>query len=133
MCAAEVPSSISSPVDKKLWHAAQQSYNTATSQKANQPKYLTQLRAGFNATHESFFRKLHVTRQLPRLTGLAMASNVNFTFAGMLLDTHSSLTIVLPAPTVSYVLTIALCSSTVLMALHKVINEALGCPAVTQF
>jgi hypothetical protein len=40
-CAAEVPPSISSPVDKNVWHVAQQSFETATSQKVNQPEYRT--------------------------------------------------------------------------------------------
>jgi len=37
-CAAEFPPSASSPVDNKLWYVAQQSFETATSQKVNQPK-----------------------------------------------------------------------------------------------
>ena len=118
-CAAEIPPSISSPVDKKLWHVARQSFETVTFQNVNQPKYLTLQHAGFNATHESFFWKLQNTRQLPRLTWLAMASNVNFIFAGMLLDTYSSFTVIPPIKQSLYVLTIALCSCNVLLALHK--------------
>ena len=95
-CIAEVPPSVSSPVDKKLWHVAQLSFETVTFQNVNQPKYLTLQQVGFNATHKSFFWKVQNTRQLPRLTGLAMVSNVNFTFAGMLLDTYSSFTIIHP-------------------------------------
>jgi hypothetical protein len=51
--------------------------------------------------------------------GWAIASNVNFTFAGMLLDTYSSYKITPPAQSVSYVLTTTLCSFTGLMVLHK--------------
>jgi len=117
--ALSVQPPISSPVDKKLWHVAQQSFETATSLTVNQAKYEHSNSQGSMQHTSLFFRKLQDTRQQPRLTGLAMASNVNFTFAGTLLDNYSSFTIIPPAQPVSCVLTIALCSFTVLMALHK--------------
>ena len=111
-CAAKVTPPISRRVDKKLWHVAQQSFETATSRTVNQPKYEHSKSHGSMQHTSLFFWKLQDT-------GLAMASNVNLTFAGTLLDTYSSFTIIPPSQPVSCVLSIALCSVTVLMVLHK--------------
>jgi spore coat protein U-like protein len=65
--------------------------------------------------------------------GWAIASNVNFTFVGMLLDTYSSYNITPPAQSVSYVIATTLCSLIGIMVLHKLWSSERSVVLQSQF